>query len=73
MSAAEYRETAPPISRLGTGADVGPGAVLLLAVRVAALSHVGFAHVDLGRVVRDPVHDGVRWTRRRASGASPSS
>ena len=57
MSAAEYRETAPPISRLGTGADVGPGAVLLLAVRVAAPTHVGLAHVDPGRVVRNPVHD----------------
>lgn len=31
MSTAEYRETAPPISRLGTGADTAPGAFLLLS------------------------------------------
>lgn len=30
MSTTEYRETAPPISRLGTEADTGPGAFLLL-------------------------------------------
>lgn len=30
LNTAEYRETAPPISRLGTGADTGPGAFLLL-------------------------------------------
>ena len=31
-SIAEYRETAPPISSLGTGADTGPGAFILLPV-----------------------------------------
>ena len=59
MSTAEYRETAPPISRLGTGADTGPGAFLLLAVSPAALPHVRLAHVDPGRVVHDPVHNRV--------------
>lgn len=34
MSTAEYRETVPPILRLGTGADMDPGAVLLLSVRL---------------------------------------
>ena len=59
LSTAEYRETAPPILRLGTGADMGPGAVLLPAVRPAALPHVRLAHVDPDRVVHDPVHDRV--------------
>lgn len=50
----------PLISRLGTGADTGFGALLLLAVRPVALLHVGLSHVDPDRVMRDPVHDGVR-------------
>ena len=32
MSTAEYRETAPPLLRLGTEADMGPGAHLLLVL-----------------------------------------
>lgn len=60
MSTAEYRVTAPPLLRLGTGADAGPGAFLLLAVRPSALPHVGLFHVDQDCVVHNPVHDGVR-------------
>lgn len=59
MSAAEYRETAPPISRLGTGADTGPGAFFIATGLSAALPHVGLAHVDPDRVVHNPVHNGV--------------
>lgn len=59
MSTAEYRETAPLILRLGTGADMDPGAAILLAVRPAALPHVGLAHVDPSRVVHDPFHERV--------------
>lgn len=40
--------------------QVGTGAVLLLAVRPAALPHVCLAHVDPYRFVRDPVHGRVR-------------
>ena len=47
MSTAEYRETAPPLLRLGTGAGMGPGAHLLLAFDAAALPHVGLAHDDM--------------------------
>ena len=47
MSTAEYRETAPPILRLGTGADMDPGAHLLLTFDAAALPHVDLAHDDL--------------------------
>lgn len=46
--------------QVGTGARVGPGAVLLLAVRPAALPHVCLAHVDPDRFARDPVHGRVR-------------
>lgn len=46
--------------QVGTGARVGPGAVILLAVRPAALPHVCLAHVDPDRFVRDPVHGCVR-------------
>ena len=45
---------------LGTGADTGSGALLLLAVRPVALPHVSLSHVDPDRVMRDPVHGGVR-------------
>ena len=45
--------------QVGSGARVGPGAVLLLAVRPAALPHVCLAHVDPDRFVRDPVHGRV--------------
>lgn len=47
MSTAEYRETAPPLLRLGTGADMDPGAHLLLTFDAAALPHIGLAHDDL--------------------------
>lgn len=46
--------------QVGTGARVGPGAVLLLVIRPAALSHVCLALVDPDRFVRDPVHGRVR-------------
>lgn len=46
--------------QVGTGARVGPGAVILLVVRPAALPHVCLAHVDPDRFVRDPVHGRVR-------------
>lgn len=59
MSIAEYRETAPPISRLGTGADDGPGAFFVATGLSAALPHVGLAHVSPDRDTRDPVLDGV--------------
>lgn len=38
------------MSRLGTGADTGFGALLLLAVRPVALPHVSLSHVDPDRV-----------------------
>lgn len=38
---------------LGAGADMGPGAFFLLTSGSAVLPRVGFAHVDLGRVVHD--------------------
>lgn len=37
--------------RLGTGADMGPNAYLLTS-GLAALLHVGFAHVNAGRIMR---------------------
>ena len=46
FGAVEYRETAPSISRLGTGPDMGSGAVLLPAVRPAARPHVGLSHAN---------------------------
>ena len=55
MSTAEYRETAPPLLRLGTGADDGPGAPFVATGLSAALPHVGLAYVNPGRVVRNPV------------------
>ena len=45
---------------MGTVAVVGTGAVLLLKAGVGAPPHVGLAHVDPDRVVRDSVHDRVR-------------
>ncbi len=60
MSTAEHHEAALPLLRVGTGAGKRPGVVVLLAVRLAALLHVGLCHVELDRVVQDPVHDGVR-------------
>lgn len=42
--------------RLGTGAVVSPGAFLLTSCS-AVLPHVGFAHVDLDRVVHDHGRD----------------
>lgn len=59
MSTAEYRETAPPISRLGTGGRHCPRCLFIAIGLSAALPHVGLAHVDPDRVVHDPVHDGV--------------
>lgn len=44
-----------------------PGAVLLPAVRPAALPHVDLAHVGPDRVVHDPVHDRDGWTPPRSS------
>lgn len=46
--------------QVGTGARVGPGAILLLAVRPAALPHVCLAHVSPDRFARDPVNGRVR-------------
>lgn len=46
--------------QVGTGARVGPGAILLLAVRPAALPHVCLAHVSPDRLARDPVYGRVR-------------
>lgn len=45
---------------LSIGADVGPEVVIFLAVRTVAMSHVGLANVDPGRVVRDRVPFVVR-------------
>ena len=59
MSTAEYRETAPPLLRLGAGADDGPGAFFDTGLP-AALPYVGLSHVDPDRVVRDPFHNRVR-------------
>lgn len=60
MSAAEYRDTAPPMLCLGTGADVGPGTLLLLTACLATPSYVGLAYVGSDSVVRDSVHGRVR-------------
>lgn len=46
--------------QVSTGVHVGPGAVLLLAVRPAPLPHVCLTHVGPDRFVRDPVHGRVR-------------
>ena len=43
------------------------GAVLLPAVRPAALPRVDLAHVGPDRVVHDPVHDRDGWTPPRSS------
>ena len=45
---------------MSIGADVGPEVVIFLAVRTVAMSHVGLAHVDPGRVVRNRVPFVVR-------------
>ena len=58
-STAEYRETAPPTSHLGTGADTGPSAFFATGLS-AALPHFGLTHVEPDRVVHDPDHDRVR-------------
>ena len=50
LSTAEERETEPPLLRLGTGADVNPGAYLLLASGVAVLPLADLALVDPGCV-----------------------
>lgn len=55
-----YRETALLMLHLSIEADVGPEVVIILAVRTVAMSHVGLAHVDPGRVVRDRVPFVVR-------------
>lgn len=45
---------------MGTGADVSPGAFLLLVIRPAELANVSRAHCDLGLVAHDTVHNRVR-------------
>lgn len=60
MSAAEYRDTAPSILRLGAGADAGPGTLLLLTACLATSPYVGLAYVGSDSVVRDSVHGRVR-------------
>lgn len=45
---------------MGTGADVSPGAFLLLVIRPAELANVSRTNGDLGRVAHDTVHDRVR-------------
>lgn len=55
-----YGETALLILHMSIGADVGPEVVIFLAVRTVAMSHVGLAHVDPGRVVRNRVPFVVR-------------
>ena len=60
MSAAEYRDTAPSLLRLGAGADAGPGTLLLLAACLATPPYVGLAYVGSDSVMRDFVHDRVR-------------
>lgn len=60
MSTAEYRETAPPISRLGTGADTGPGAFFRYrSIRGAAACWPRPCR-EPDRAVQDPVHNRVR-------------
>lgn len=60
MSTVKHRETAPSKSRLGTGADIGSGALLLIEVRPSALPHACLTYVDLDRVVHDPLRKRVR-------------
>lgn len=52
LSTAECRDSAASILRLGTGADIGSGAHLLLVAGLAALPYVALAHADPARVVR---------------------
>lgn len=52
---------------------MGPGVLLLLPVRPAALQHVGLSHIDPDYVVNDLIHDRIAWAPRRASDASTSS
>lgn len=60
MSIVKYRETAPSKSHLGTGADIGSGALLLIEVRPSALPYSCLTYVDLDRVVHDPLRKRVR-------------
>ena len=52
LSTAECRDPAASILRLGTGADIGSGAHLLLVAGLAALPYIALIHVDPVRVVR---------------------
>ena len=51
LIAAEYCVTAPSLLGLGAGAVIGPGVVLLQAVRPVALPYVDLVHGDLDSVV----------------------
>ena len=55
----KYRERTPPIWCVGTGADIRPGAALLLPIRLTTLPYAGLAHVYTDRVVRNVFHDGI--------------
>lgn len=59
LSTAEYHETAPPLLGLGGEFDIGPAAVLLLAIRTAAPLQVGLAHIDQDYAVPDLAHGRV--------------
>lgn len=52
LSTAECLYSAASILRLGTGADTGFCAHLLLVAGLAALPYVALAHADPARVVR---------------------
>lgn len=44
---------------MGTGADIRPGAAMLLSIRPKTLPYAGLAHVYTDRVVRNVFHDGI--------------
>lgn len=58
MSTAEYRESASPISGLGTGADTGPGAFILPPVNLRRY-RMSASHVYTNYAVYDPVQNRV--------------
>ena len=52
LSTAEYRDSAVSILRLGTGADMDSGALLLLVAGPDTLAHAGLAHAGPGLIAR---------------------
>ena len=49
----------PPIWCVGTGADIRPGAALLLPIRPTKQPYTSLVHVYTDRAVRNVFYDGI--------------